>query len=90
MDSDQQKGYSRQIPFQIIKFTSVHVFAPTEDVDEQIKDEFCGRLQDVLDSGNEHDILIPDKQKDGALRCILGRSTYPPKFTVFVWESDRK
>ena len=32
--------------------------APTEDTDEQIKDEFYGRLQDVLDSVNEHDMLI--------------------------------
>ena len=49
----QARFYSKYI-----KLTIIHVYAPTEDTDEQIKDEFYGRLQDVLDSVNEHDMLI--------------------------------
>ena len=49
----QARFYSRYI-----KLTIIHIYAPTEDTDEQIKDEFYGRLQDVLDSVNEHNMLI--------------------------------
>ena len=35
-------------------------------------------------------VKIRDTEKDGATRCIMGRSTCGPKFTVFVWESDCK
>ena len=41
-----------------IKMTIVHVYAPTEDADEQEKDEFYMRLQDVLDGCKTHDMLI--------------------------------
>ena len=41
-----------------IKLTIIHIYAPTEDADEQVKDEFYARLQDVLDSRNKHDMLI--------------------------------
>ena len=40
------------------KLTIIHIYAPTEDTDEQIRDEFYGTLQDVLDSVNEHEMLI--------------------------------
>jgi len=41
-----------------IKLTLVHVYAPTEDAEEQVKDEFYTRLQDVLSSCRTHDMLI--------------------------------
>ena len=41
-----------------IKLTIVHIYAPTEDAEEQVKDEFYTRLQDVLDGRNAHDMLI--------------------------------
>ena len=39
----QARFYSRYI-----KLTIIHIYAPTEDADEQTKDEFYGKLQDVL------------------------------------------
>lgn len=36
----------------------VHICAPTEEADEQVKEEFYMRLQDVLDKRNKHDLLI--------------------------------
>ena len=41
-----------------IKLTMVHIYAPTEDADEQVKNEFYTRLQDILDKRNTHDMLI--------------------------------
>ena len=41
-----------------IKLTFIHVYAPTEDDDDQVKDDFYMRLQDVLDSRHTHDMLI--------------------------------
>ena len=41
-----------------IKLTIIHIYAPTEDTDEEIKDDFYTRLQDVLDKRNAHDMLI--------------------------------
>ncbi|XP_022778273.1 craniofacial development protein 2-like, partial [Stylophora pistillata] len=49
----QARLYSRYI-----KLIIIHIYAPTEDADEQMKDEFYGRLQDVIDSVNEHGMLI--------------------------------
>ncbi|CAJ1053313.1 putative craniofacial development protein 2-like [Xyrichtys novacula] len=43
---------------QHIKLTIIHIYAPTEDAEEQEKDKFYMRLQDVLDSRNKHDMLI--------------------------------
>ena len=43
---------------QHIKLTLVHVYAPTEDADDQTKDDSYTRLQDVLDNRNMHDMLI--------------------------------
>ena len=43
---------------QHIKLTLIHTYAPTEDAEEQAKDEFYTRLQDVLDKRNKHDMLI--------------------------------
>ena len=40
-----------------IKLTMVHVYAPTEDAEELVKDEFYRRLQDVVNA-KEHDMLI--------------------------------
>ena len=48
----QARFYSRYI-----ELTIIHIY-DTEDTDEQIKDEFYGRLQDVLDFVNEHNMLI--------------------------------
>ena len=41
-----------------IKLTVVHVYAPTEDAEEQVKNKFYMRLQEVLDTRNKHDMLI--------------------------------
>ena len=41
-----------------IKLTVIHIYAPTEDKDEKIKDDFYASLQDVLDKRNAHDMLI--------------------------------
>ena len=41
-----------------IKLTIVHIYAPTEDADEQTKNEFYRRLQEVLDNRKAHDMLI--------------------------------
>ena len=49
----QARFYSRHI-----KLTIIHIHAPTEDTDEQLKDEFYTPLQGVLDSRNQHDMLI--------------------------------
>ena len=43
---------------QHIKLTVVHVYAPTEDAEEQVKNKFYMRLQEVLDTRNKHDMLI--------------------------------
>ena len=49
----QARFYSRHT-----RLTIIHIYAPTEDADEQTKDEFYGKLQDVLDTVNEHDMLM--------------------------------
>ena len=36
----------------------MHIYAPTEDAEDQAKDEFYARLQDVLERRNRHDMLI--------------------------------
>ena len=41
-----------------IKLTVIHVYAPTEDADEQEKYEFYTRFQDVIDGVNTHDMII--------------------------------
>ena len=41
-----------------VKMTIVHVYAPTEDAEETVKDEFYERLQDVLNNKKEHDMLV--------------------------------
>ncbi|XP_060080646.1 uncharacterized protein LOC132560005 [Ylistrum balloti] len=41
-----------------IKLTVVHIYAPTEDAEDQVKDEFYARLQEVLERRNRHDMLI--------------------------------
>ena len=38
--------------------TIVHVYSPTEDAEESVKDEFYERLQDVLNNKKEHDMLV--------------------------------
>lgn len=43
---------------QHIKLTVVHIYAPTEDAEDQVKKLFYRRLQDILDSRNTHDMLI--------------------------------
>ena len=49
----QARFYSRHI-----KLTIIHIYAPTEEADEQVKDEFYLRLQDAVDNSNKHDMLI--------------------------------
>ena len=46
----QARFYSRYI-----ELTIIHIYAPTEDTEEQIKEELYGRLQDGLDSVIEHE-----------------------------------
>ena len=41
-----------------IRMTMVHVYAPTEDADEEEKGEFYMRLQDVLNGCKTHDMLV--------------------------------
>ena len=41
---------------QHIKLTIVHIYAPTEEANEQVKEEFYIRLH--LDNKNKHDLLI--------------------------------
>ena len=36
----------------------VHIYAPMKEADNQLKEEFYMRLQDVLDKRNKHDLLI--------------------------------
>ena len=40
----------------------IHVYAPTENADDGIKDEFYSRLQDVLDRRNVHDMFDHDNR----------------------------
>ena len=49
----QARYYSKYI-----KLTVIHVYAPTEDADEQAKDDFYTRLQDVIDGVNTHDVIM--------------------------------
>ena len=39
-----------------MKLTTVHIYAPTEEANEQVKEEFYIRLH--LDNRNKHDLLI--------------------------------
>ena len=41
-----------------IKLTVIHVYAPTEDADEETKYEFYAKLQEVLDKRKKHDMLV--------------------------------
>ena len=41
-----------------VKMTIVHVYAPIEDAEESVQDEFYERLQDVLNNKKEHDMLV--------------------------------
>lgn len=43
---------------QHIKLMIIHIYAPTENAEQQVKDEFSMKLQDILDSRNKHDMLI--------------------------------
>ena len=49
----QARFYSRNI-----KLTIIHIYAPTEEAEEQVKEEFYTRLQELLDTKNQHDMLI--------------------------------
>lgn len=62
----QARSYSRYI-----KLTIIHIYAPTKDTDEQIKDELYGRLKD------EHDILekIPQSWKQGLIIKLPKKGT---------------
>ena len=63
----QARFYSKYI-----KLTLFHIYAPTEDTAEKIKDEFYERLQDVLDSVNQHDMLIVT----GDMNAKVGNNNY--------------
>ena len=41
-----------------VKLTVIHVYAPTNDADEQTKDDFYGKLQEVAEQVHKHDMLI--------------------------------
>ena len=49
----QARFYSRYI-----KLTIIHIYAPTEEAEEQVKDVFYTRLQEILDTRNQHDMLM--------------------------------
>ena len=36
----------------------IHICVPTEEADEQVKDECYLRLQDAVDNRNKHDMLV--------------------------------
>ena len=41
-----------------VKLAIIHVYAPTNDVDKQTKEEFYGKLQEVAEQVHKHDMLI--------------------------------
>ena len=41
-----------------IKLTMIHTCAPTEGADEQIKDEFYEKFQEMIQQVNKHDLVI--------------------------------
>ena len=41
-----------------MKLTMIHMYAPTNDADEQTKEEFYGKLQEVAEQVHKHDMLI--------------------------------
>ena len=41
-----------------IKLTVAHIYAPTVDADEEVKDELYLKIQGVLDNRNMHDMLL--------------------------------
>ena len=62
----QVRFYSRYI-----KLTIIHIYAPTEDTDDQIRHELYGRLLD------EHDMLkkIPQSWKQGLIIKLPKKGT---------------
>jgi len=49
----QARYYSRYI-----KLTVIHVYTPTDNTEEQAKDELYTRLQDVIHAADNHDMII--------------------------------
>ena len=41
-----------------VKVTMIHVYAPTNNADEQTKEDFYGKLQEVTEQVHNHDMLI--------------------------------
>ena len=41
-----------------VKLTLIHVFAPTNDTDEEVKDHFHEKFQAVVEKGPKHDFLV--------------------------------
>ena len=78
-----------QAPFysQYIKLTIVHIYAPTEEADEQVKEEFYIRLQDLPDNRNKHDLLIVT----GDMNAKGGEENwgYDNEMARMGWDSER-
>ena len=43
-----------------VMLTLIHVYAPTNDVDEEVKDHFYEKLQAVVVKTPKHDLLVID------------------------------
>lgn len=41
-----------------VKLTLIHVYAPTNDTDEEVKDHFHEKFQAVVEKGPKHDFLV--------------------------------
>ena len=63
-----------------IKLTLVHVYVLIEDAEEQVKDDFYAKLQDVLSSCKAHDVLVVTGDMNAKVgdnnqsyECVMGK-----------------
>lgn len=52
----------------------VHIYAPTGEADEQVKEEFYMRLQDIPDKRNKHDLMIVTGDMNAT--CKMGEENW--------------
>uniref|UniRef100_A0A0L8HCZ0 Endonuclease/exonuclease/phosphatase domain-containing protein n=1 Tax=Octopus bimaculoides TaxID=37653 RepID=A0A0L8HCZ0_OCTBM len=52
-ESSQPDFYSR-----VIKLTVIHVYAPTTDAEDEVKDTICEQLQTVVENVHKQDVVI--------------------------------
>ena len=51
-------GFQSRFYSKFVKVTMIHVYAPTNDADEQTKEEFYGKLQELTEQLHNDDMLI--------------------------------